>query len=374
MQSKIYCDYNSFVPVDPEISAKLERFFSEASMFNPSSQHSGGRDSRAVIDRAATKVRSVLELNSHNVIFTSGGTEACHLALECLSGDFPILINPTEHSCVLDYVKKLKGAGEIDWIPVNQDGIVDLDYIEAKLKEKPFLVVIMGANNETGAIQPVEKISKICSNYGAYFFCDYIARLGKEETWQPLGKHAPACYAISGHKTGAGFGSGLLLMPKSYKFFPLRSGGGQQLGIRPGTENPVAAFAISESLEMLSKREAENKEIQILRDKIESFLRKLKPNIKFWSENAPRTVNTSLFSIQGVKAASMIIKADLSGLAISAGSACSSGSSKASHVVMAMSASKEDALSAIRLSLGKSNLTREDELFKKLEKVFGEAE
>ena len=349
---RIYFDYNASSLIRKEAFNLLENI--NKSYGNPSSVHEEGRSMRDLIEISRTHIANSLNTNEKNVIFTSGGTEAIDIALNQNNGR--IIINSTEHVAVFESAKKTGSAIEI--LEVDDNGIVNLDKLDSMLQKGPALVCVMFANNETGIVQPIKKISQIVRKYNSYLFCDAVQAYGKIKiNFNELDIHF---MALSAHKVGGFPGSGALIINESIKkIAPITLGGGQEFGLRGGTENLIGITAFGECAKLIDEICSENQKlkeyINILEKNIESF------GGFIFGGNSQRLPNTSLFAFPEIKADTMLMKLDLAGYSVSSGSACSSGKVKKSHVLEAMNIDDKISSSAIRISLGwatkKSHIT-----------------
>lgn len=314
---------------------------------NASSVHDAGRRAKAVLDRARAQVANLADVGSREVVFTSGGTEANNLALKAF-GAMPLLVSAIEHPSVLNVRK------DATIIPVGPDGCLNLDALEQLLtgNEVPMLVSVMAANNETGVIQPIEDVVSLARKHGAMVHSDAVQAAGKiDSAWQQAD-----LVTLSGHKLGGIQGAGALIVRKHISLKAVMGGGGQELGMRPGTEAlpAIAAFGAAAN-------EAVNDDLAGVaswRDALEHEMLAAAPDAVVLGREAERLANTLCIAHPRIDAETMVMSFDLAGVAVSAGSACSSGKMAASHVAVAMG---HDGLArnAVRLSLGWST-TQED--------------
>ncbi len=354
MPARVYLDWNATTPLRPEARAAMVAAFDLVG--NPSSVHAEGREARRLVEEARAVLANAVGAVPRNVVFTSGGTEANALALSPgLKGPAGrrverLLISAIEHASVLSGGRF--PAGAVSPIRVTRSGVVDLDHLKALLGSgPPALVSIMAANNETGALQPVTEAGRIVHEAGGLLHVDAIQALGKipfdiKEVGADLA-------TFSAHKIGGPKGVGALVMAEGLSGLePLLRGGGQELGRRAGTENVagIAGFgaAVEASLQALPKDAAR---LLSLRIRLEKGLQAIGGTMVF-SEDAERLSNTTLFTAPGLKAETAVIGFDLEGIAVSSGSACSSGKVQPSHVLSAMGFDPALAQGAVRLSLG----------------------
>lgn len=353
---RIYLDYNATAPVDPGVSAAMAPL---AEVFgNASSIHWAGREARRHLEAARTAVAARTGRKPSEVVFTSGGSEANNLALRGTLGPLPrrgrLITSAVEHPSVRVTAEALARAGvEHLEIPVDRQGQLDLGALERALVGAPAVVSIMAVNNETGVRSPLPEILALTRAAGALLHIDAVQAVGRV----PLPWEAELI-TISGHKLGAPKGAGALLRRSSLPLEPLILGGPQERGVRAGTE-PVASFAgLAAALQRSLDREGgEVLRLAALQAHLEAGLRALGAEII--GGEAARVANTTLFTVEGLEAESLLQALDLEGIAASSGSACSSGSVEPSHVLLAMGRTRGQALSAIRVSTGLAT-TRED--------------
>jgi len=352
----IYLDYNATTPLcDAAREAMLPylgRHFG-----NPSSVHAAGRDARAAIDDARDKLAGLLRVKPHELIFTSGGTESCNLAVLGLarrqsSRAAHIISAKTEHHAVLNAVEHLEKHEnvEVTWLNVACDGIVDLDQLSKSIRPDTRLVSIMAANNETGVIQPMREISQICHEHGVLLHTDMVQAFGKMDVDLSLVDAA----SFAAHKFYGPKGAGFLYLRSGLSIQPIMFGGAHENERRPGTENVAAIAAMAAAAEWtLGNRESEQERQAELRDDLWSRISQNVPDAKQNAQNAPRLANTLNVSLLGLESEMLLIALDLEGVCASSGSACMVGSVVASHVLLAMGLPIERARSAVRFSLGK---------------------
>jgi cysteine desulfurase len=343
MARPVYLDYNATAPIRPEAAAAVAEALELIG--NASSVHRFGRLARRRIESARDQVAALAGGRPGQVIFTSGGTEANNLALAG-SGRQRLLVSAGEHDSVL------KAAPRAERIPLDAEGRVDLGALAALLTadRRPALVSVMLANNETGVIQPLAEVAVLARQHGALVHSDAVQAAGKI----PL--HMAALGAdllsLSAHKLGGPQGVGALVVADHVGLAPLIRGGGQERARRAGTENLAGVAGFGTAAEAARGALADAAGLVGLRDRLERDLRALAPDIRVFGAGAERLFNTSCFATPGLPAESQVMSLDLAGIAVSAGSACSSGKVRASHVLLAMGASAAEAGSAIRVSLG----------------------
>lgn len=367
-QRRAYLDHNATTPVRPEVAEAMARAL--AMPGNPSSVHGEGRAARAAVERAREQVAHLCGAKPGNVVFTSGGTEAnitvlspglmdCDGGRDCVRVPASLLLHgATEHACVREGHRF--PAGTTESIPVDTAGLVDLAWLEARLErfaaEKPgarTLVSLHLANNETGVIQPLATAAAIARRHGALVHSDAVQAAGKIAIdIEALGVDV---LTISGHKFGGPKGVGAIVFRTGALELadkPMR-GGGQERGWRAGTENLPGIVGFGMAAELAGKALAgEAARLAALRDRLETGLAALSPETVFFGAAGPRLPNTSAFATPGVIAETALIMLDLAGVALSSGSACSSGKVKRSHVLDAMGIDPAMSAGALRASLG----------------------
>jgi cysteine desulfurase len=361
MPDRIYLDWNATTPLRREAREAMAAAWDLCG--NPSSVHAEGRQARRLVEDARAAVASAVGAQPRNVVFTSGGTEANALALTPglrRASGLPVqrlVVSAVEHASVLAGGRF--PAESISTVAVTSSGLIDLDRLRAALEGgSPALVSVMLANNETGAVQPVAEAAGIVHAAGGLLHVDAIQAFGK----MPFDINVLGIdlVTLSAHKIGGPKGAGALVLGEGLLGFePLLRGGGQELGHRAGTENVagIAGFGAAARAAM-SILEEEAARLESLRNRLEDGLRHT-PNVIVFSDDAPRLPNTTLFTVPGLRAETAVIGFDLAGIAVSSGSACSSGKVQPSHVLQAMGFGPELAQGAVRLSLGWSTSSAE---------------
>jgi cysteine desulfurase len=352
MPAPAYLDWNATAPLRAEVAAAMAEALARTG--NPSSVHRWGRAARQAIGRARGQVAALVGAAPAEVIFTSGGTEANHLALLGMR-ERRVLISAIEHDSVREAVP------EATLIPVTSAGVVDLAALEALLaaERRPALVSIMLANNETGAIQPVAEAAAIARTREALVHCDAIQGAGKLPVdFRALGVDL---MSISAHKLGGPQGVGALVAREGVALTALQRGGGQERGRRAGTENGPGIVGFGVAAELAAREKLSSAAIAKLRDRAETALTAVAPDAPVFAKESPRLPNTLSIGMPGVPASTQVMALDLAGVMVSSGAACSSGKVRRSHVLSAMGASREEAESAIRVSLGWSTTPAEVE-------------
>lgn len=354
MRTRVYLDWNATTPLRPEARAAI---LAACDLIgNPSSVHAEGREARRLVEEARATLAVAVGAQPRNVVFTSAGTEANALALSPgLRGPSRgpverLLISAVEHASV--QAGGRFPADKIGLIQVTRSGVVDLDHLKGQLRDgPPALVSIMAANNETGALQPVTEAANVVHESGGLLHVDAIQALGKIPF--DINSVGADLATFSAHKIGGPKGVGALVMSEEIVGLePALRGGGQELNRRAGTENVagIAGFgaAVKAALQSLPE---DAKRMASLRDRLENGLRGIARATVF-ADDVERLPNTVLFTAPGLKAETAVIGFDLEGIAVSSGSACSSGKVQPSHVLSAMGYDPAVAQGAVRLSLG----------------------
>ena len=360
---RIYLDNNATTPVLLEVLDAMSPYFGEH-FGNASSIHHHGQETRAAVERARDSVASMLNCRAAEVVFTSGGTEGDNLAIAGLTnpGDH-VITSSIEHHAVLYACKHLEESGcEVTYLPVDGRGLIDPDDVRRALRPSTKLICIMMANNETGVLQPVEEIGKIAAEADAVFHTDAVQAAGKVLIdVKQIGCHA---LTISGHKMHAPQGVGALYVRRGTHIQPLFYGGRHERSRRAGTENVAGIVALGRAaaLAVESFQRGDDKKTSVLRDRLQQGILAQVEEAGVNGDVAPRVPNTTNIFFDHIEGESLVIALDLKGLAVSTGSACSSGAIEPSHVLTAMGLPSDRARASIRFSLGKQNTDDEIDL------------
>jgi cysteine desulfurase len=347
-----YLDWNASAPLRPEARAAL--LAALASTGNPSSVHAAGRAARRFVEEARAEIAALTGGPADTVVFTSGGTEANALALH--GSMLPVATSAVEHASVLAV------RDDTSRIPVDGAGTVALDALDAMLAARgPMLVSVMVANNETGVIQPIADIAALVHGRGGRLHCDAVQAAGRI----PIDMVAQGIdlLTLSAHKLGGPQGVGALVVRSGPPPAPLLRGGGQEQGTRAGTENVAGIAAFGAAARAVRTGLAEMKAVARLRDTLEAAACRVAPATRVLGIAAPRLCNTSCLALPGAESATLVMAMDLAGIAISAGSACSSGKVRASHVLAAMGLPAAIVAGAVRVSLGPTTTLAEIDAF-----------
>jgi cysteine desulfurase len=353
---RVYLDNNATTPVLPEVFEAMRPYFAER-FGNASSIHHHGQETRAAVERARESVAALLGCRASEIVFTSGGTEGDNLAISGLTraGDH-VISSTIEHHAVLNSCKHLEAMGcEVTCVPVDSRGLVDPDDVRRALRPHTKLITIMMANNETGVLQPVEKIGKIAAEADVYFHTDAVQGAGKV----PINVNRLGCdlLSISGHKMHAPQGVGALYVRKGTILQPMLYGGSHERSRRAGTENVPGIIALGKAAE-LAREALERGDLERMaemRDRIEQKILSEIEATGVNGEGAARIPNTTNIHFDYIEGEALVIALDLKGLAVSTGAACSSGAIEPSHVLTAMGLPPEIARASLRFSLGKQN-------------------
>ena len=363
----VYFDNAATTPMDPEVIDVMHDVMKNV-YGNPSSTHEAGRAAKVLIEKARKSIAETLHCSPGELIFTSGGTEANNIALQCSSCDLGvdrIISSPVEHHAVLHTVEHLIESDEVsvDFVKLTESGQVDMEHLEQLLqKGGECLVSLMHVNNETGNLLDLHKVAELCEKYGAYFHADTVQGVGHYPyDLQKLKIHFLTCAA---HKFHGPKGVGFLYVNKDIKMKPLLHGGSQERGMRAGTENSYGIAGMEKAIEV-AYRDLDKDKAYI--EGIKSYMiEQLKKHIPHVAFNGTCTqLDKSVYTVLNVRfpeskaGAMLLFQLDMAGIAISSGSACSSGSDLGSHVLKAMLREEQLDDPSIRFSFSKYN-TREE--------------
>jgi cysteine desulfurase len=353
---KIYLDNNATTPLHPEVLEVMLPGFRE-NYGNPSSIHSFGRSARVQLDEAREKVAYLINAHSSEIIFTSGGTEANNLALLGVAfkdKEKKIITSKIEHPSVLNPCRQLEEQGvEVHYLDVDGSGHIDMDDLEAQITESTALISLQHANSETGVLQNIKRASEIAQNKGVLFHTDAVQSVAKIPF--DLKNYPVDMLSISSHKFYGPKGVGALYLRKGTPalFSPL-CGGNQEKKRRGGTENVAGIMGFGKACELANENISETSKLADLRDYFQNRVCELIPKTELWGDNANRLPNTLNLGFDGVAGDTLLIALDMEGVAVSTGSACSSGTGLPSPVLRAMGIPNDKINSSIRFSLGSS--------------------
>ncbi|NCC21079.1 MAG: cysteine desulfurase [Alphaproteobacteria bacterium] len=361
MNNRVYLDYNATAPAHPDVIRLTAELM--AAPGNASSVHAAGREARKHIESARSKVAALAGCRETQIVFNSGATEGNNTVLSAFRGR-RILVSALEHPSVLE------PAGEAENIPVTKDGLVDIAALRDMLARdpSPALVCVMMVNNETGVVQPIDEIAPLVKQSGALLLVDAVQAAGRIPI--EMNRRGVDFLTLSAHKIGGPQGVGALIAGPCAQAPVLLRGGGQERRFRAGTENVAGIAGFGVAAELSLSEMASFGALATLRDALEQRLSSSIPELVILGRNAPRVPNTTLMALPGVASKTMLINLDLEGIAVSNGSACSSGKVFASHVTRAMGAPDEIAGSALRVSAGRDtkpeDTARFAEIFERL--------
>lgn len=353
----IYFDHNATTPLDDRILDAMQPFL-KTFYGNPSSLYRLGRISSSAIDAAREQLAALVGVQPVQIVFTSGGTEANNLALATLAPQAGLAVSAIEHPSVIEPALHLKSLGhQLTSLDVDADGRITQSAIDEVIRLKPGLVSMMLANNETGTLQNVAHYTGQLTAHGIKVHTDAVQALGKIPVdFNRLGVHL---MSLSSHKIYGPKGCGALVFDKSVQLKPVMLGGGQEQGLRAGTENVAAIVGFGKAAE-LAKSELADRHAHLLklRQLLEHGLSTI-PGLTIFAERSERLPNTVQMSIEGIDGEMLLMQLDQKNIAVSSGSACASGQREPSPVLAAMGIAPEQAKSAIRISLGKANTEAE---------------
>lgn len=355
MKQPVYLDYNASAPMNATARDAVVAALDVAG--NPSSVHGAGRDARKIVDHARRQVADMVGGDPERVIFTSGGTEANNLALNGLE-DVVVLTSAIEHPSVIE------ARHDARRIAVNANGVIDLGALEDMLRVcreagEKVLVSVMLANNETGVIQPVAQAALLAREYGAKIHCDAVQAVGRVPV--DMGRLLVDMVSVSAHKIGGPKGVGALVIAPGVMLVPQIRGGGQEKYRRGGTENVAGIAGFGAAAALVDEKLANIDDITAKRDRLENEILASAPEVVIASRDTARLGNTSCLILPGMSGETQVMAMDLAGVAISSGSACSSGKVRESHVLKEMGVAEPG--SAIRVSLGSETTNEEIDMF-----------
>jgi cysteine desulfurase len=356
---RIYLDSNATTPMRPEVAAAMLPIYSE-DYGNPSSIHWFGQQAKSLLDDARQQVARLIHAEPSEIVFVSGGTEADNLAIRGIAESQKakgrhLITSKIEHHAVLHTCKDLEKQGwEVTWLSVSRDGVVDPEDVRRAIRPETVLITIMHANNEIGSIQPIEEIGEIAEAADVYFHSDGVQSTGKIPV--DVKKLKVDLYSISAHKIHGPKGVGALFVRKGTTLKPLMTGGGHERSRRSGTENVAGIVGFGIAAKMAREGlESEASRMRELRDRLENGLLEKIPSIHVNAKGTARLPNTSNIMVDFAEGEGLVISLDLKGVAVSTGSACSSGSLEPSHVLTAIGKTPDEAHGSLRFSLNAMN-------------------
>ena len=357
---RIYLDHNATTPLDPVVADRMAQTLRDV-WGNASSVHHFGQQAKAVLDEARASVSSFLSADPSEIVFTAGGTEADNIAIrgaaEALepTGRKHLITCGIEHEAVLTTMKAMARRGwRVTTLPVDSSGIVGVDRLRDAITDDTALVSIMHANNEIGTVQPIAELAAVAHERGALFHTDAVQSAGK----LPVDVRALGVdmLSIAAHKFYGPKGAGALWVKRGVRLLSVITGGRQERNRRAGTENVPALVGFGVAAELARRKlDTEAPRLGGLRDRLEAGILSAIPGTDRNGAASPRVPNTTNISVERVEAESLLIGLDLAGIAVSSGSACSSGTLEPSHVLKAMGYPHARTLGSIRFSLGAAN-------------------
>ena len=363
VKTPIYFDHAATTPLDKRVLEKMIPYFSD-NFGNANSQHMFGRSAIKAVDEARDTIAKIIGAKPSEVYFTSGGTEADNWALRGIAKAHQdkgkhIIMSPLEHAAMLTTAKELEKQGfEIEYMKVDGDGVVDLEALKKSVREDTVLVACMMANNEIGTIEPIKEIAKIAHEKGAFCFTDAVQTAGVLKT--DVKELGVDLMSMSGHKIYGPKGIGALYVRNGLKIGSIITGGHQERMKRGGTTNVPAIVGFAEAFKIAdSEREENFKYVSMLRDRFIDGVTEQIPFIKLNGPRENRLPANADFSFYYIEGESILFSLDLAGIAVSSGSACSSGSLEPSHVLLAIGVPEAIAHGSIRFSFGKHNTVEE---------------
>lgn len=359
MGKTVYFDYNATTPVDQRVLSRMLPYFSE-NFHNPSSFYRPSGEARFQVEQSRKKIAQLIRARPEEIYFTSGGTESDNLAIlgvvrrNGLDGSH-IITSEIEHPAVLITCKTLEEMGaDVTYLKVNRVGLVDPDDLKKQINSKTVLVSIMHANNEIGTIQPLKELCEIAHEKGVLFHTDAVQSCGKIPV--DVRELEVDMLSLSSHKIYGPKGVGVLMKRKTVNLEPISFGGGQEKGVRPGTENVPGIVGMGMAAELaVTEMDSEIRRIKTMRDRLEKRLLERIPDIIINGDTRERLGNTLNVSVRHIEGEAMLALLDQDGFCLSSASACSAKSSSPSHVLTAIGLSPEDAQGSVRISLGKYN-------------------
>jgi cysteine desulfurase len=358
----IYFDNNATTQVDPAVLDAMLPYLQEQ-YGNPSSAYSFGKRAAKAVNTAREQVAALLRCEPDEVIFTSCGTESDNTAIQSallLDPDRKHLVtSKVEHSAIIKHAETLARRGyEVTWLDVDSEGMLDLGALERAIRDDTAAVSLMWANNETGALFPIEEAAEICRSKGTLFHTDAVQAVGKIDI--DLGKLPIKFLSLSGHKLHAPKGIAALYVNRRTRFNPYLIGGGQENKRRGGTENTASIVGLGKAAELAgSALQEENSRVKALRDRFEQGLLEAVSSVQVNGHREHRLPNTSNLAIDGLDSEGMLLLLDHLGICCSAGSACTAGSLEPSHVLKAMGYSNDRARGSLRFSFSRFNSAAE---------------
>ena len=365
---RVYLDHAATTPVDPEVAEAMVRVYRDV-QGNPSSIYAEGQAARALVDRAREQVAAAIGASPGEIVFTSGGTEADNLAirgvLKARRGERDGLVTDAiEHHAILDTAHDLAEHAHVRLtvVPVDRDGRVDPAAIGAAMDDRTGLVSVMHANNEIGTLQPIAEIGAICRGRGVAFHSDAVQSVGALDF--DVRKIPVDLVSLNAHKFYGPKGVGALYVRRGTRIATMQTGGGQEKGRRTGTENVAGIVGLGVAMRIATERRAvESARQAVLRDRLIAGVLARVPDAIVTGHRTERLPNNASFVFPGADGSSLIVALDLAGFAVSSGSACTSGDTEPSHVILALGIDRETAKGSLRVTVGRSTTEADVDAF-----------
>ncbi len=361
--NRIYCDHNSTTPLDPRVLEAMMPYLTQT-YGNASSMHAIGQAARAGLEQSREKIASLLNCRPDELYFTAGATESANLTIKGVADTLAhkgrlIITSKVEHQAVLEPCKYLERHDyEITYLDVDARGYVNPDDLRNAIRPDTILISIIHANNEVGTIQDIKQLAQVARERNVYFHTDATQAVGKMPV--DLRDLGVDLLSASAHKFYGPKGIGIHFARVGTRFTPLIHGGAHERGKRAGTENVAAAVGMARALELsLSELEANTAHLRRLSDRLSRGILQTIPDARLHGDSTNGLPGTLFFTFPGCDGEAIIVSLDMAGIAVSSGSACTSGATEPSHVLLAMGVSRQEASSAIRFSLGKQNTEAE---------------
>ncbi len=357
----IYFDHAATTPVDPRVLDAMLPFFAEQ-YGNPSELHRLGREGRRAVEAARAAVAAALNAGEREIVFTAGGTEADNLAITGYLERFEpghLVVSAIEHAAVIETAKALGRRGwAVDFVPVDRDGLIDLEAYDRAFRPDTRLASVMFANNVVGTVEPVAELARIAHEHGAFFHTDAVQAVGA----LPVDVDALGVdmLSLSAHKLYGPKGAGALYVRRGTRLAPIIHGGGHERRLRSGTENVPGIVGLGAALTLAVQEMPERRErLVALRERLAAGVLAAVPEVTYLGHREQRLPGNVAFAVRYVEGESMLLQLDQAGIMVSSGSACASGSLEPSHVILALGYRAEEAHGSVRLTLGREN-TGED--------------
>ena len=361
----VYFDHAATTAVDPGVFAAMAPYFVER-YGNPSEIHWLGRETREAVERGRAQVAAALGAADKEIIFTAGGTESDNMALTGYLQRFEpghLIVSAVEHPAIMETARALNRLGwAVDFVPVDAEGVVDLEAYEQAFRDDTRLASIMFANNVVGTVQPVAELARIAHEKGAAFHTDAVQAVGSLPV--DVVDLDVDMLSLSGHKLYGPKGIGALYVKRGTRVQPILHGGGHERRLRSGTENVPGIVGLGVAITLAAEHMAEVRpRLESLRDRLAAGVQERIPEVTYLGHPTERLPGNVCVSVRYIEGESMVLQLDAQGVAVSSGSACASGSLEPSHVILAMGFGAEEAHGSVRLTLGRENTDADVDYF-----------